>query len=649
MNKLFKKIIIVLLVVIILGTTLLIINNKSELRSIKNDKQFMRIYNHDNGDISLIKRILTFPFSCFWNGGYSYDGPSWEYTDTVKGNLNTYDSDVKSNSTNNDDYSKTNIQVEGVDEADIVKTDGKYIYSISSEKVIITDASNPSDIKIVSTIYSDGSNIPIDLILYNNYLTIIYYKSVDYYGSSSNTVVDIYDLTNISSPKKEKNFELYEGYYTTRCIDGKLYVISSGILRTNNDHVIREYKEDNNTYDIPFKDIKYLKNYYSKYQTLIAEVNLKDIHKEKIKLSSYLVNISNSYVSENNIYLLDEFYDDEIAISSIFGIKGFFGLFDSNSSIRKTLIYKFSIDKDKGVTYKTKNDVEGYTINQYSLDEYNNHLRLALGSDQGTRVMVLDEKLNVIGETEKVASGERMYSSRFMNNKAYLVTYKNTDPLFVIDLEDEKNPKILGELHIPGYSTYLHPYDDNHIIGIGMDTSENISRDEFGNVISSGSVVTGMKMSLFDVSDVNNPKQLSTVKIGDRRCVSAVLTNPKALLFSKDKNLIAIPVNNYDEDFSVNSSTSYDDAIYFYNNHDKKYISEGYLVYNIDLNEGFKLKGVITHDKKLNYKNIYNYGSKLLRGLYIKNNLFTVSEDAIKVNNLDTLEEISKILIGEKE
>ena len=235
-----------------------------------------------------------------------------------------------------------------------------------------------------------------------------------------------------------------------------------------------------------------------------------------------------------------------------------------------------------------------------------------------------------------------MYSSRFIGDKAYLVTYRNTDPLFVADLSDVKNPKIMGELKIPGYSTYLHPYDENHLIGIGMETEERVDRDDDGRVYSTWAVITGMKMSLFDVSDINNPKQLAKTTIGDNRTVSAVLTNPKALLFSKEKELLAIPVNNYNEDFSVRDSTIVEDEIRSFTNYRKPYVSEGYFVYKINLEEGFKLKGIINHEKEKSDYDYYN-NSRLLRGVYIDDNLFTVSEDAVKVHKLDDLKQVTEL------
>ena len=319
--------------------------------------------------------------------------------------------------------------------------------------------------------------------------------------------------------------------------------------------------------------------------------------------------------------------------------------YDGSSYGLNTNIYKYEITDKGEVEYKNRTKINGTTINQFSLDEYNDNLRVGLYTSKGSRVVVFDKKLNKIGETSYLSEGEKMYSTRFIGDKAYMVTYKNTDPLYVIDLKDPKNPQVLGKLKIPGYSTYLHPYDENHIIGIGMQTEEKVYRNSSGRITSTSAIITGMKMALFDVSDVNNPIQVSQTIIGDSRATSAVLTNHKALLFSKEKGLIAIPVNNYPSDIEI-TATDEDDIstlVKNYINYQEEYTSEGYFVYNINLTDGFKLKGVINHEKISNYKSYYQYNSKLLRGLWIEDNLYTVSETAIKVNKLDNLEEISKL------
>ena len=242
-----------------------------------------------------------------------------------------------------------------------------------------------------------------------------------------------------------------------------------------------------------------------------------------------------------------------------------------------------------------------------------------------------------------------MYSTRFIENKAYMVTYKNTDPLYVIDLSNPSDPTVLGKLKIPGYSTYLHPYDENHLIGIGMQTEEKVYRNSSGKITSTRTVITGMKMALFDVSDVNNPIQISQTIIGDSRTTSAILTNHKALLFSAEKGIIAIPVNTYPNNFEIETSSSnISSMVNSYTTYNTSYTSEGYFVYNINLTDGFKLKGVINHEKT-SAKKYYSsyYSSKLLRGMWIEDNLYTVSEDMIKVNKLDDLTQISELKIKE--
>ena len=214
-----------------------------------------------------------------------------------------------------------------------------------------------------------------------------------------------------------------------------------------------------------------------------------DKPEKDVKINSFLIDISNVYVSENSIYLLNESYYNSYTknyISKIFGIKGIFGLSDYENDYYdddsyRTEIYKFDILKNSDISYKAKNKVEGTTIDQYSLDEKDRHLRIASYNEEGAKIAIFDSKLKQIGKSENVGKNGEMYSTRFIGNKAYLVTYKTIDPLFVIDLSNEKNPK-----------------------------------------------------------------EISKTVIGDSRTTSAVLTNSKALLFSKEKNLLAIPVNNYE-------------------------------------------------------------------------------------------------------
>ena len=636
-------------------------DDKNELKSIKSKSELMKIYEGNSYEDNYLVRALTMPFSAFYGIGsrryYSYD---LAINSMTKGGIVPQTVDLAESttdttsygSTSSKDYSTTNIQVENVDEADITKTDGEYIYSISGSQVIITDVRDEKNVKIASKIsISEDDYIPDDLILYGNKLVVIstYYM----YYNNSNTMVSIYDLTNKEKPVLKEEFKLYEDYYTSRCINGKLLIIASGTLRKENDEIITYYEENNVQKDIGLSNIKYLKDLKSRNQTIIASYDLNNV--ENVKINSYLFDVTNAYISENNMYLLEEKYDgrDNPEPKDLFGLGGIIGFinkaYDYDYSYdRNTHIYKFNINEDGTIKYDCNTKVRGTTINQFSLDEYKENLRVGLYTYDGSRVAVFDKKLHLLGETSYLSKGERMYSTRFMGEKAYMVTYKNTDPLYVIDLSNPTQPTVLGKLKIPGYSTYLHPYDETHLIGIGMQTEERVYRDSSGKVTTTTAVITGMKMALFDVSDVNNPIQISETLIGDSRATSAILTNHKALLFSKDKGIIAIPVNNYTEDVEISSdSTDISSMVNSYTNYNKNYVSEGYFVYNINLTDGFKLKGTITHDKKTTTKYYtYRNTSKLLRGLWIDNNLYTVSEDMLKINDLDTLKEIDSLEIS---
>lgn len=659
-----RKIAIIVLTVIILTvfiTLICCINVNTELKTIKSEKQLEKMYSGRDDDSILKKAILgplVLPYEISRNiyveEDYIITEDITSATDSESIFKNIQTNEQSSNSITNKDYSKTNIQVENVDEADIIKTDGNYIYSLSKESIVITDVTDPNKIKVASKITPTDNGIPEDLILFENKLVAICSEInspyIYYSSNKNNTIVRIYDITNREEPRMVKNYKLYEPYYTTRCIGSKLYVISTGNLRKENNKIVRYYDEEYSQKEIELKNIKYLKNVETNKQTIISMMDLNNIE-QNVNVSSYLIDIENAYISEKNIYLLDTNYKGNYypKISSIYGIKGIWGLNDyiyDYTRNYETEIYKFNILDNGEVEYSCKTRVKGQTINQYSLDEYNGNLRVALkDSREGSRIVIFNEKMQQIGETPYLAKGEQMYSSRFMGDKAYLVTYKTIDPLFVIDLSNPTEPKVLGELKIPGYSTYLHPYDENHLIGIGMQTEEKINRDIQGKVTSATATITGMKMALFDVTDPTNPVEISSTVIGDRRTTSAILTNPKALLFSKEKELIAIPVNNYAEDISIVSSNTYEDTINAYKKNTTKYISEGYSVYSINIEKGINLKGIITQENIDNKsQDTYYYtNSKLLRGVYIENNLYTVSEKCIKVSDLETLKEISKI------
>ena len=295
---------------------------------------------------------------------------------------------------------------------------------------------------------------------------------------------------------------------------------------------------------------------------------------------------------------------------------------------RKTIIHKISIDEDK-LEYIAKGSVPGRLLNQFSMDENNDKFRIATtveyytqyqGTIRSNAVYVLDENLEVLGGLDKIAPDESIFSARFMGDRLYLVTFQQIDPFFVIDLSSN-TPKILGELKIPGFSNYLHPYDDDYVIGVGRDTKE----------IGSGRVQQlGVKVALFDVSDVSDPKVIDDFVIGDASTHSEALNNHKAFFFDKNKDILSIPISS-----DVNSLDGISDA---------KMIApewnrwNGFYIFGMDPTDGINLKGTITHSE-----NDSRYFNDNLRTFYIKDVLYTASDSYLKMNFINNLEDINSI------
>ena len=212
--------------------------------------------------------------------------------------------------------------------------------------------------------------------------------------------------------------------------------------------------------------------------------------------------------------------------------------------------------------------------------------------------------------------------------------------IFVIDLANPSNPNVLGKLKIPGYSDYLHPFDENHIIGIGKDTveAEENLKDQRNLDFA---WYQGIKMAVFDVSDVENPIELHKIIIGDRGTNSEALHNHKAFLFDREKNLLVIPITLAE----IKGEKTSD-------NQHGEYTFQGAYVFDLTLKNGFQLQGKVSHyDDDQAYKKSGYYFSgdaSIRRSLYIDNILYTLSDSRLQLNDLDSLERL-KVLEFEEE
>jgi inhibitor of cysteine peptidase len=527
------------------------------------------------------------------------------------------------------DHSTTNIQVAGVDEADIVKTDGMYIYLASGNKTIIVRAYPPDQAQVLSEIELEGTVIGIfinedKLVVFEEETPYYPYYDVRWEGvdkmyvpyRSSKTYIKVYDVSDRANPQLAREISADGQYVSSRMIGDYSYVVvNEPVYEEEGELNLPEISVGGQEKEIPAQDIYYsdVADYYYMYTTIIA-VNTQNDDQEPTYETILLGASSNLYVSLNNIYLTFPVWGRDVGDSE------------------NTAIHRIHIEGD-AIEYVASGEVPGMVLNQFSMDEYDGHFRVATTTSEETtrnNVYVLDMGLNIVGSLEGLAPGERIYSARFMGERGYLVTFKQVDPLFVIDLSDPNHPRELGYLKVTGYSDYLHPYDETHIVGIGKETTD---AGEFA-------WYQGVKISLFDVSDVNNPQEISKLEIGDRGTDSPVLWDHKAFLFDKSRNLLVMPILVAEVDQSEYPegvpSWAYGDPVW-----------QGAYVFDISIDDGLQLRGRITHIDGLSEleQGYYYYYSPFAveRSLYIDDVLYTISQAKIKMNSLETLDYINEV------
>lgn len=523
-------------------------------------------------------------------------------------------------------HSETNVQVNGIDEADIVKTDGKYIYQLKDNTLQIVKAIPADKMSIEKEITFNQSFYPFQMYLQNDRLIVM---GTSYEGQeiekkpadmniapiNETTKAIIYDVKEKKNPKEIREFEIEGTLVTSRLMDGKVYLIANKypdywLLRENPEIDIRPRYSDSASHTkmqaINYDQIQYFPESKETNFTNIAVIDLEK-PASKIALTTYLGSGEQLYMSKTNIYLAVTNYMP-------MAIKGDY------SFSPDTTIYKFSVDGMK-VDFHSSNEIAGTILNQFSMDEYKGYFRIATTKGQvwdnsrpsANNLYILDENLKQAGKLEDLARGERIYSARFINDRIFIVTFKETDPLFVIDGANPKQPKVLGELKIPGFSNYLHPYDENHLIGFGHDTKVVPGKGTNGQPII---FTNGVKLSLFDIKDLSNPKEKFTEIIGGRGTYSPLNYDHKALLFDKKKNLFAFPITVYENGKSSNEMEW-----------DSTYKFQGAYVYNIDLKKGFSLKAKMTHhDPNAIYE---EWEDSIQRVLYIGDSFYALSPNKI--------------------
>ncbi len=567
-------------------------------------------------------------------------------------------------------YSTTNIQVAGVDEADSVKTDGQYIYVInqnyaaSSQNNIYILNANPQDPAVASKIAlgnntdlagmylsQDGNTLAV---LGSNYAYMFaypmvmlvggqmpYYPGFLTYGVSS--FIYVYDVTDKTSPVLTYNYTMSGSYFDSRMIGNDVYMVVSEPAELYNGTVVLPAAYNNATATTIMPSSIYytdLNDTYFTYNTFLG-LDVTNTSQAPTSMTIMMGGTSYMYVAQDNMYITCPSQD-----------------------YQGTAIYRVGIN-GLDLTFQASVAVPGYIINQYSMDEYNGYFRIAttttsgswISQNQQNNLYVLDMNLTVVGRLENMAPGENIYAARFIGDTCYLVTFHQTDPFFVIDLSNPQAPRVAGELNIPGYSSYLYPYDANHVIGIGSQTT-----------IVNGSENVNLKLSLFDVTNMNNPTEIANYVVEGNYTDSTALNDPHAFLFDLQKQLLVIPVSitNYEETLIESSNSTIPVPVPAYGGTasgsspvvsppiiiESSEYWQGAYVFNVDPTSGFTLTGTVTHLNAtllnsqgfLNESYSYDYQNNIItRSLYIGNTLYTVSNAEVKLTSLTDLSTIAEV------
>ena len=483
---------------------------------------------------------------------------------------------AENNTSDTESSSETNTQVAGVDEGDIVKTDGKYIYALFQNKINIINPQNPADMKIESIISNTdlSSAYNTEMYIYDKKLVVVgtYYSqsanssngseiltnsTADYAYSdgSSNIFVRIYSLDNIKAPALYREFKVDGSLSATRLIDNKLYIVTAKGMNYYSEDDIKPQAVLPQYYDstvgkdmqtISIDSVSYCPE--SDMNSFLNIVSFCIDNKDEANIETILGGSGTVYMTKNSLYTSYNVYNNQKTYTSSNDvISNDIATLSTNNSV----IFKFDVN-GLSVNFSATATIPGNLLNQFSFDEYNGYLRVATTSYSNTtnnNIYILDSSLKLTGKLEGLASGETIYSVRYSGDTGYVVTYRQTDPLFVIDLSDVTAPKVLGELKIPGFSSYMHIVGNNLVLGIGRDTKEVTSSG--GSFVRTG----GIKISLFDVSDKANPKELDTVVIGDNSAQCEAQYNHKALIFDSQNNMLYLPFSFVSND--LKSSKTY--------------------------------------------------------------------------------------------
>jgi inhibitor of cysteine peptidase len=448
--------------------------------------------------------------------------------------------------------SSTNVQVSGVDQGDLVKTDGRFIYVIRNRvdstpaQLMIFDAEDPNSLPLVSKINIEGD--PQELLLLGDTVVLV--------SQDDDVRVVTLDITDRASPILQGSSAIPGTFRESRLIDGVVqvfvnlpsnhYAVSPESICADGTEICfvetRQQLLDRILGDESLRQAPAITDFDS--DSNISSTSSLQPHIQLIGSNSLLVGAifdgpsrsglvlgsadrATVYVSGQNVVVFGD------AASTAFTPWSSSWMGPSVS----TLVHQFQLGDD-GLAWVAQGEIDGHLLNSFSVGDHDGYFYAAIGrADQSNEVVVLQQEGNqlaVIGQTEPLAQGERIYSARFVEDRAYVVTFRQIDPLFVIDLSNPEDPVVTGELKMPGYSQYLHPMGDTHLIGVGRETND------WGRVL-------GMEVSLFDVSDPTNPIVDDKLPLGGVASPLAYgrtnLSDHRAFSYFDSHQILALPIS----------------------------------------------------------------------------------------------------------
>ncbi len=419
-------------------------------------------------------------------------------------------------------HSGTYTQVADVDEADIVKTDGKYIYFLdSSDGTLVIYAVNGKETKLTSKYYFDEEEyVSFEEMYLDGDRLYLLGTSYDDDIDDDQTVVCTLDISNREEVAQADTYRQSGAYKTSRMANGCLYVISN-TYKYSKKYIPCCTDKDGKYKKIPATDICAFRCCRVPNYAVVGALNTKNGKSKEQKVKAVMGGAENVYCTTKNLYVACVNYDD---------------------SSTSTVIVKFALDGIK-IKEQAVGTVRGTVNNQWSFDEKDGYLRVATtaysnSGEQVNKLYVLNKKLKKVGDVGGYAKGEHIEAVKYIGDMAYVITYETTDPLFIIDLSNPKAPQITGKIKIDGFSTNLMPVGEDKLMGIGYHTRTN---KEWGGIERAG-----VKLVLFDISDKNKPAVLDE-KVYKNAYSDAQETH-KAITLNGD--LLAIPVNydNADEE-----------------------------------------------------------------------------------------------------